>query len=98
MTTPIVPVHGIRPSATMWRPHLRRLTPDFRVRAADLPDHGTLAAAGAAAHDAVLETREATGRRPLLLGMSTPPPATPACSAPPAATCSPSHTRTASPP
>ncbi|MFF0390788.1 alpha/beta fold hydrolase [Kitasatospora sp. NPDC004615] len=105
MTTSIVLVHGIRLSATMRRPHVRRLTPDFRVSAADLPGHGTLAArpftldaAGAAAHDAALETREATGRRPPLLDMSTPPPATPACSAPPAATYSPSNTRTASPP
>ncbi|MFD8479291.1 alpha/beta fold hydrolase [Kitasatospora sp. NPDC059673] len=77
MTAPIVLVHGIRLPATMWRPHVRRLTPDFHVRTPDLPGHGTRAArpftldgAVAAVHEAVLEAREATGRRPLLLGLS----------------------------
>ncbi|MFD7732870.1 alpha/beta fold hydrolase [Kitasatospora phosalacinea] len=74
---PLVLVHGIRLSATMWRPHARRLAPDFRVSTPDLPCHGALAghpftldAAVAAVRRAVLEARGATGRRPLLVGLS----------------------------
>ncbi|MFF4340605.1 alpha/beta fold hydrolase [Kitasatospora sp. NPDC001540] len=74
---PLVLVHGIRLSATMWRPHVHRLVPDFRVSTPDLPCHGaltghpfTLDAAVAAVHRAVREAREATGRPPLLVGLS----------------------------
>ncbi|MFI1293627.1 alpha/beta fold hydrolase [Streptomyces sp. NPDC020792] len=74
---PIVLVHGIRVSASMWTPHARRLAPDFRVSAVDLPGHGTLrehtftlAAAVRQLDDAVAEAARATGRRPLVLGMS----------------------------
>nr|WP_255519044.1 alpha/beta hydrolase [Kitasatospora sp. SID7827] len=70
-------VHGIRLSATMWRPHARRLAPGFRVSTPDLPCHGALAdrpftldAAVAAVDAAVREAYESTGRRPLLAGMS----------------------------
>ncbi|WP_081967043.1 alpha/beta fold hydrolase [Kitasatospora sp. NRRL B-11411] len=74
---PLVLVHGIRLSATMWRPHARRLAPDFRVSTPDLPCHGALAArpftldaAVDAVRLAVREARAATGRRPLLAGLS----------------------------
>ncbi|MEU3492185.1 alpha/beta hydrolase [Kitasatospora cineracea] len=74
---PVVLVHGIRLSATMWRPHVRRLVPDFRVGTPDLPCHGALAersftleAAVDAVRGAVREAYGATGRRPLLLGLS----------------------------
>ncbi|MGW4809953.1 alpha/beta fold hydrolase [Kitasatospora sp. NPDC004272] len=74
---PLVLVHGIRLSATMWRPHARRLAPDFRVSTPDLPCHGaltaqqfTLDAAVDTVRRAVREARAATGRRPLLVGLS----------------------------
>ncbi|MER6034021.1 alpha/beta fold hydrolase [Streptomyces sp. NPDC001835] len=74
---PIVLVHGIRLSASMWTPHARRLAPDFRVSAPDLPGHGalqdrtfTLASAVRAVDDAVREAAGATGRRPLVAGLS----------------------------
>jgi pimeloyl-ACP methyl ester carboxylesterase len=73
----VVLVHGIRLSSSMWLPHARRLSPDFRVSAPDLPGHGTLqdraftlAAAVEAVDVAVAETHAATGRRPLVVGMS----------------------------
>ncbi|WP_274537005.1 hypothetical protein [Kitasatospora sp. CB01950] len=40
MTAPAAPVHGIRRSTAMRRPHL---APDHRVTAPDLPGHGALA-------------------------------------------------------
>ncbi|MBC2865185.1 alpha/beta hydrolase [Streptomyces mexicanus] len=73
----VVMVHGIRVSSSMWLPHARRLVPDFRVSAPDLPGHGTLhgqtftlAAAVEALDAAVTEAHTATGRRPLVVGMS----------------------------
>ncbi|MEU0333934.1 alpha/beta fold hydrolase [Streptomyces sp. NPDC006193] len=73
----VVLVHGIRVSSSMWVPHARRLTPDFRVSAPDLPGHGalhgrafTLAAAVEALDAVVTEAHTATGRRPLVVGMS----------------------------
>ncbi|WP_326782967.1 alpha/beta fold hydrolase [Streptomyces sp. NBC_00151] len=73
----VVMVHGIRVSSSMWLPHARRLAPDFRVSAPDLPGHGalhggtfTLAAAVEALDAAVAEADAATGRRPLVVGMS----------------------------
>ncbi|OIJ64028.1 alpha/beta hydrolase [Streptomyces mangrovisoli] len=73
----MVMVHGIRVSSAMWLPHIRRLSPDFRVSAPDLPGHGTLRArtftldaAVAALDAAVAEAHDATGRRPLVVGMS----------------------------
>ncbi|GAA2260280.1 alpha/beta hydrolase [Streptomyces atrovirens] len=75
--TAVVMVHGIRVSSSMWLPHARRLTPGFRVSAPDLPGHGalrgrafTLAAAVEALDAAVTEAHTATGRRPLVVGMS----------------------------
>ncbi|QKW18466.1 alpha/beta fold hydrolase [Kitasatospora sp. NA04385] len=74
---PLVLVHGIRLSAAMWRPHARRLAPDFRVSTPDLPCHGALAdrpftldEAVATVRRAVREAYGATGRRPLLAGLS----------------------------
>ncbi|WP_282204980.1 alpha/beta fold hydrolase [Kitasatospora fiedleri] len=74
---PLVLVHGIRLSGAMWRPHARRLAPDFRVSTPDLPCHGALAdrpftldAAVDTVRRAVREAYESTGRRPLLLGLS----------------------------
>ncbi|MER7191262.1 alpha/beta fold hydrolase [Streptomyces flaveolus] len=73
----VVMVHGIRVSSSMWLPHARRLAPDFRVSAPDLPGHGTLhgrtftLAAAVEVLDAVVtEAHTATGRRPLVVGMS----------------------------
>ncbi|MFJ6837179.1 alpha/beta fold hydrolase [Streptomyces sp. NPDC091209] len=73
----VVLVHGIRVSSSMWLPHARRLAPDFRVSAPDLPGHGalhggtfTLAVAVEALDAAVAEADAATGRRPLVVGMS----------------------------
>ncbi|MFF4899749.1 alpha/beta fold hydrolase [Streptomyces sp. NPDC001068] len=73
----VVMVHGIRVSSSTWLPHARRLTPDFRVSAPDLPGHGalrggtfTLAAAVGELDAAVAEAYRATGRRPLVVGMS----------------------------
>jgi len=74
---PVVLVHGVRVSASMWAPHARRLVPDFRVSAVDLPGHGafmdrtfTLADAVRELDGAVREATESTGRRPLVVGMS----------------------------
>ncbi|MDH6213395.1 alpha/beta fold hydrolase [Streptomyces pseudovenezuelae] len=74
---PIVLVHGVRVSASMWTPHGRRLVPDFRVSTVDLPGHGALTDRTFTSADAVREldgavreSTESTGRRPLVVGMS----------------------------
>lgn len=73
----VVLVHGIRLSSSMWAPLAERLAPDFRVSTPDLPGHGafrdgrfTLASAVEALGAAVAEAHTATGRRPLVVGMS----------------------------
>ncbi|MFD4786027.1 alpha/beta fold hydrolase [Streptomyces sp. NPDC058459] len=75
--SPVVMVHGIRVSSSMWLPHARRLAPGFRVSAPDLPGHGTLhdrafslAGAVEALDAAITEAHAVTGRRPLVVGMS----------------------------
>lgn len=74
---PLVLVHGIRVSAHMWLPHARRLAPEFRVTACDLPGHGsldeapfTLEGAVAQVRTALLEAARAGSGPVVLAGMS----------------------------
>lgn len=73
MGVPVVLVHSLRTSATMWRAQVRALAPERAVVAPDLPGHGTrvgerftLPGALAAVDDAV----EAVGGTAVVVGMS----------------------------
>lgn len=74
MRVPIVLVHGLRTSKTMWQPQLDALCDQGRtVVAVDLPGHGsrrgedfTLSGAVKTVHDAV----DAVGRAALVVGLS----------------------------
>lgn len=73
---PLVLVHGIRLSASMWRPHARRIGPGYRIVACDLPGHGSLSErrftlAGAVDRIGAAVAHAASGGRPVVLaGMS----------------------------
>ncbi|MFE2227715.1 alpha/beta fold hydrolase [Streptomyces kronopolitis] len=70
---PIVFVHGLRVSGTMWRPVIHAIGPDHPTAAPDLPGHGSrrgepFSMAGAVA--AVADTIDQLGGRALLVGLS----------------------------
>ena len=73
----LILVHGTRLTGAAWAPQVALLGQRRRVVTPDLPGHGTRAAepftlaAASAAIEAVAEAeREATGRRPILVGLS----------------------------
>lgn len=74
MGVPVVLVHGLRLSASMWRPQMELLQEQGRtVVAPDLPGHGsrrgeTFSLGGAV--DAILEAIDGVGGRALLVGLS----------------------------
>ena len=78
MPAPVVLVHGLRTSATMWRYQVERLTTlGIPVRTVELPGHGTrigerftLEGALAAIDDAVREAADAQGAPAFLVGFS----------------------------
>ena len=70
---PVVLIHGLRLSASMWRWHRDALAAEREVLAVDLPGHGTRAGqpfAMTAATDAVAEAVDSLGGRALLAGIS----------------------------
>ncbi|MEW2068780.1 alpha/beta fold hydrolase [Streptomyces sp. NPDC007346] len=73
---PLVLVHGIRVSASMWLPHARRIGPGYRIVACDLPGHGALRGQrftlrGAVDRIGAAVSFAASGGRPVVLaGMS----------------------------
>ncbi|MDA0563424.1 alpha/beta hydrolase [Streptomonospora sp. S1-112] len=71
---PIVLVHGLRISASMWRPQLEELTRQGRrAIACDLPGHGTRRGEPftlGSAVQAVVDTVESLGPRALVVGLS----------------------------
>ncbi|PWC08153.1 alpha/beta fold hydrolase [Mycetocola zhujimingii] len=73
-TPPIVLVHGIRTSGTMWRAQVEQLRASgFEVTAIDLPGHGTRMAEPfsiEAAHAAIDDAIDAFGGPALLVGLS----------------------------
>ena len=74
MGVPIVLVHGLRLSSSMWRPQVELLASDGRrVVAPDLPGHGSRRGEEfslGAAVDAVLGAIDGVGGRALLCGLS----------------------------
>lgn len=70
---PIVFLHGIRVTGTMWRAHLEHYRAERPVAAPDLPGHGARADETFTLDGAVRATRDAidgVGDRALLVGMS----------------------------
>lgn len=73
MRLPIVFVHGMRVSGTMWRPVIKALPSGYPVAAPDLPGHGSRRAERFtmdAAVDAVAEAVDRVGGRALVAGLS----------------------------
>jgi pimeloyl-ACP methyl ester carboxylesterase len=78
VTTPILFVHGLRTSRSMWRRQLAMAEANgIPAEAVDLPGHGhrmserfTLAAAASTITDAVTRLEQRHGRRPYLVGFS----------------------------
>ena len=70
---PLVLLHGIRLTHTMWHEHVAKLTSQRRVVAIDLPGHGERAGQRFtmdAAADAVADTIASVGGRAIVAGIS----------------------------
>lgn len=73
----LVFVHGTRLTGAAWAPQRARLGDRYRIVTPDLPGHGTradepftLERAGEVVADALAAERDASGRRPVLIGLS----------------------------